>query len=378
MCIRAVLCLTSDELAADRAQSAQRSTSFSTALCRAPHVDNLRSAIAALAIAIAAPASAAHLLITEVVITPTSSQYIEIYNPGPKAVDLSNYYLADSSGYLRLPCCPPLLQPTDFSVRFPAGASIAANSIAVVAFNAASYTAAFGVQPNFEMPLSDPETPAVPDMLPAWGGSVSSIRSISSTGEWIVLFTWDQISDNVKDVDIVRLGNPGVNDGLANKGNQCFDGPDAGTDCEPYLNDALSMPAMGLGAAPAGFSHKRRFLEAQREMACNGNGITGHDETSENTRITWDGTAPNAYTAPTPGLVPVFPDAPGACFADVNWSGAVDVDDMIEVILGWGACPNTLPCTSPCPADVAPLGCRDCAVNVDDLISIILTWGACP
>ena len=33
-----------------------------------------------------------------------------------------------------------------------------------------------------------------------------------------------------------------------------------------------------------------------------GNGITGDDETSENTRMTWDST----FTAPTPGTAPTF------------------------------------------------------------------------
>jgi hypothetical protein len=342
-----------------------------------------RSAVFAIAIAAAgaigasAQAGAEHLLISEAGIT--GADWVEIYNPGPAAVDLSNYYLTDAAGYLRLPCCPPLVPFTDFVARFPAGSTIAAGGVVTVAMSADAFITQFGIAPNFEMPLNKPNVPTVPDMDPAWAASVGFGKSLDDIGEWVCLFFWDQASDRVKDVDIIRLGN---SDQPPNKGNQCFDGPDAGTTCDPYLNDALTMPAMALGAAPAtpapAKSHKRRFLEARREVACNGNGIDGHDETSENTRITWDGTAPNAYTNATPGVAPVLPPAPGECFTDMNQSGGVDVDDLIGVILQWGPCPNAVPCTGVCPGDVAPTGCRDCSVDVDDLIAVILTWGPCP
>ncbi len=53
---------------------------------------------------------------------------------------------------------------------------------------------------------------------------------------------------------------------------------------------------------------------------------------------------------------------------DVNGDGAVDVDDLIAVILGWGVCP--VPPTA-CRADVNNSG----TVDVDDLIIVILNWG---
>jgi hypothetical protein len=59
-----------------------------------------------------------------------------------------------------------------------------------------------------------------------------------------------------------------------------------------------------------------------------------------------------------------------ACTADTNDSGAVDVDDLIAVILAWGDCPK--PPTA-CDADVDDSG----AVDVDDLVAVILNWGSC-
>jgi hypothetical protein len=58
------------------------------------------------------------------------------------------------------------------------------------------------------------------------------------------------------------------------------------------------------------------------------------------------------------------------CSGDVNGSGAVDVDDLIAVVLAWG-CVNP---PGPCPADAN----GDGMVNVDDLIAVILAWGPCP
>jgi hypothetical protein len=51
--------------------------------------------------------------------------------------------------------------------------------------------------------------------------------------------------------------------------------------------------------------------------------------------------------------------------ADVNGDGAVDVDDLLAVILAWGPCPD-----GPCPADVDGSG----AIDVDDLVAVILGW----
>jgi spore coat protein A len=64
-----------------------------------------------------------------------------------------------------------------------------------------------------------------------------------------------------------------------------------------------------------------------------------------------------------------------ACPADIapagNVNNAVDADDLVAVILAWGACPP--PCPPGCFADID----RNCDVNADDLVAVILQWGAC-
>ena len=56
----------------------------------------------------------------------------------------------------------------------------------------------------------------------------------------------------------------------------------------------------------------------------------------------------------------------GACPADIDGDGAVNVSDLVEVITNWGVCEN-------CPADVN----GDGAVDVSDLVEVITDWGPC-
>jgi hypothetical protein len=128
---------------------------------------------------------------------------------------------------------------------------------------------------------------------------------LTNAGEPIVLFQWDGHSDLVRDVDIMIVGAPnGAANTLPNKSNITQDSltdPDAAP--SKYAVDAGTIHAQS--AAPGnGVSTKRIALEEGHEIhGGNGNGPLGEDETSEDTSVTWDGTAP-AFSVPTPGKVP--------------------------------------------------------------------------
>jgi hypothetical protein len=53
--------------------------------------------------------------------------------------------------------------------------------------------------------------------------------------------------------------------------------------------------------------------------------------------------------------------------SDITFDADVDVDDLLVVISGWGACATAMPC----PADIT----GDGNVNVDDLLRTIVDWG---
>jgi len=59
----------------------------------------------------------------------------------------------------------------------------------------------------------------------------------------------------------------------------------------------------------------------------------------------------------------------GACPADVDGNGAVDVGDLVDVLSSWGECPPGCGCA----ADVVD----DFIVDVADLLAILEAWGPC-
>lgn len=240
------------------------------------------------------PPVVASLLLTEVVLAPTAGELIEIVNPTSATVDLSTYYLSDAPNYFRLPAgvAAATVDSADFIVKFPAGATIAPGAVVTVAIDTAA---------NF--------TTTYPTITPTYSIASATMTIVSSTagstltnaGEPIVLFQWDGASDRVTDVDIMIAGTPSAANVLVNKSGIAIDGPDADSAATAYLTDAFTLPSQ---SAPAsGRSTKRVALESDTNEihAGAGNGVAGHDETSEMLGLTWD---TGGYTVPTPGAVP--------------------------------------------------------------------------
>jgi hypothetical protein len=137
----------------------------------------------------------------------------------------------------------------------------------------------------------------------------------------------------VADVDMVNIGRPGPNDDIGNKTGVSVDGPDANTIATPYLDDAWTMP---LQKSPPSdnFSTKRELLEDGNELrpVGSGNGITGHDETTENILVTWD----TIFVAPDPGVVgpgvPVelysFTASVNRNSVTLNWATVTEINNL--------------------------------------------------
>lgn len=251
-----------------------------------PHVDAAMRADAP-----PMPAASA-LLLTEVVLAPSTGEYIEITNPNDVPYDLTTYYLSDSGFYFRLPANAANAEAADFLVKFPGGAQIQPKASIVVALDtAANYQTVYGVPPTYSIASGTGTMETI---------SINGTPSLTNTGELVVLFQWDGQADVVKDVDLLLAGVPTAANGLVDKSGFALDGPDGGTATTAYKTDARTIAAQA--AAPAaGKSTKRIALETGNELQTGtGNGIDGDDETSENTGATWDST----FTNPTPGSVP--------------------------------------------------------------------------
>jgi hypothetical protein len=315
------------------------------------------------------------VLITEGVLAPQAGEYIEIFNVTDVTIDLSTYYLADSTAYWRVPSGGVLPQASDFVVKFPDGALMAPGQVITISISAIEngFLDTYGTQPDFALPPGIPPEAGAQQMQEAFPGSIGGGHNLADAGEGVHLFYWDGQSDLVKDVDVVRLGMPSLLNDIINKSNASVDGPDPDTTPSTYATDAMTMPVMQ-SAAAAGLSHKRLDFEGAHEVTSGGNGVGGHDETTENISITWDGSG-TAFTAPDPGVAMI---GPTTCVGDItpgpSGDGVVNVDDLLTVINAWGPCP---PPPQDCPADVSPLPRGDGVVNVDDLLIVINAWGPC-
>ena len=238
-----------------------------------------------------------HVVLCEAVVTPTTDEFIEIFNPTGAPIALDNYYLSDDEDYALLPGASgagpaPSIASSDFIVQFPSGATIPAGGVVVVSFDGASFLVTFGFRADFEDHGVDAGTP---DMIAT---NVGGTAGLTNAGENAVLFFWNGASDLVTDVDMLNIGTPSTSNDIVDKTTISVDGPDADSTASLYLADAFTMPQQA-GDPGSGASTKRMLLETGNETTGGGNGITGDDETSEQITLTWDSPT---FTAPNPGV----------------------------------------------------------------------------
>ena len=272
-----------------------------------------------------------HLLLCEAVLTPTTDEFIEIYNPTTMVINLDNYYLSDDEDYSFVPGISgtgpvPNIGTSDFIVQFPAGATIAANQTLVIAFDAAGFLATFGVNSDFEIKGTDAGTPDMVALTPV------ASSGLTNGGENITLFYWDGASDLIQDVDMVNLGTPSAANDIGDKSSVSVDGPDGDTSTSTYNNESASMPQQSSDPA-LGFSTKRLYFETGSEIP-GGNGMTGDDETSEDISMTWD----SIFTAPNPGICAPSLLSPSITINEVD--ADTNGTDMLEFVELFGD-PNT-------------------------------------
>jgi len=291
------------------------------------------------------------LLLSEILVTPTGAEFIEIHNPNGTAVDLSDVYLSDatfaSGSAFYYNVVTGNLASTggggfgDFTARFPDGASIPAAAYQTVALaGSTEFTAAFGLAPDYELFEDDAMADAVADMREALPGSINTQGALTNSGEVVILFAWDGVSDLVTDLDYVVWGDKAE---AVDKTGIVIDGPDADVDSSNYLADTaiVSQDVVATAAHAIGNSFQRDDLNEGNEVKAGGNGAQGHDETSEDLAVTW------CEAAPTPGQeslcnppLPFVCGNPATLIHDVQGSGFAtpladaSVVDVEAVVVG--------------------------------------------
>ncbi|MBW2700438.1 MAG: lamin tail domain-containing protein [Deltaproteobacteria bacterium] len=226
----------------------------------------------------------AHLLLTEVCVSPTDGEFIEIHNPSGQAVALDNYYLWDathatSDTFYWLIASGLTISEYDFMAKFPAGSSIAPGAYMTVAIaGQTGFNTTFSVDPDFA--LTGAVSGSTLAMEEAFGGSIGAgPPTLSNAGEVVILLHWDGASDLVQDVDYLLWGD----------GDEASDKSGVTVGGSTYLNDTPvgDQEVVANDGHSNGDSFQREDLLEGTEILTGGNGIIGHDETSENLATTW-------------------------------------------------------------------------------------------
>ncbi|MBI5499986.1 MAG: lamin tail domain-containing protein [Deltaproteobacteria bacterium] len=244
-----------------------------------------------------------HLLLTEVCVVSTGREFVEIHNPTANPVDLSNYFLTDTADsmttwrYWDLVTGSGSIRSWDFVAHFPAGSTIPAGGRITIAMGSAvNFNLNFSADPDYELCPGSPDDGSVPNMVPAWlGAACGATGPLNNSSETLVLFYWNGTTDLVQDVDIFQWGNT---DEAVVKTGITRDGPDAGTGTSAYLSDSAVASQFAYTPAPHATTatFERLELGESTESSSGGNGITGHNEPSEDYTTTW-----RTSTAATPG-----------------------------------------------------------------------------
>jgi len=223
-----------------------------------------------------------HLLISELVVTPTEGEFVEIYNPTAATVMLDQFYLADYDEYYLLTTGSFTVPSSDMLVQFPAASEIASESFAVISLKSATiFNGVYGDDPDFDLDPMD-------NGAPAMTGTYPSNAVLTNGDEMLVLFRWDGVSNLVEDFDYVVWGN--TSDAMNKTGAM------AGGDT---YNDETPTAMQSAGSAPPDMDSLHRCDTAEDSESAGGNGVSGQDETSEDFATGW-----KVSNTPSPGVAP--------------------------------------------------------------------------
>ncbi len=238
-------------------------------------------------------------LLSEIVVTPSGAKFIEILNRNDFNLELSIYYLSNVNDYWKFVNSATgdrgsAGSGSAFNARFPEGAVIPANSRQIIAIKSTDFESAYGTKPDYELLASDTTIPDMrkPDANGIFGPSaeldqIPDTSDLVDTSSSLILYYWDQFSDLIDDCDIANWGP--TDTVRVDKTGASIDGPDANADTSAFKADTAtgSQDVISETAHEEGNSYQREDNTEGAETKTGGNGMFGHDETSEDLSNTW-------------------------------------------------------------------------------------------
>ncbi len=286
----------------------------------------------------------AKLLITEIMITPTAAEFIEIFNPNNFPVFLGDYYITDATFASGNTFYYQIVQGgggggnfSDFNARFPDGAIIQAGEYQTIALAGDSlFYSQHGVLPTYELYEDGTTfTSDVPEMREATPGSINNQGGLSNNDEVVILYYWNRVNDLVKDVDylIYNSSSPLANDEAVDKTGIGIDGPDLNLDSLYYLPDTPVANQLSAPNHTAGYSLHRIDLNEGLQSLTGGNGVNGADETSEDLNHTFSNRSipsPNTSYQPLLARLQVIHNSadPAVDSVDIYLNGNLVIPDL--------------------------------------------------
>jgi len=248
-----------------------------------------------------------HLLITQVVTQPDAAESFSIYNPTDSPIDLTNYYVCDDEDYYTMQTegdMAPSHFINGFTARFP-DINIDPNDTLTIVLHA-NYSDYYGdsFSPDLVMYV-DQDNSMIETNEGSFGepvtGNDDPIPKLDNDQELLILFYWDgDFSNLIQDVDYFLWG--------------AYQTPINKTGISTYQDDTpIESQLFFETEAETYYAYSRIGTDEIDETQTGGNGITEHDETSENFRESW-------------GIMPLFnlgctnQDAP-------NYNPNAEIDD---------------------------------------------------
>ena len=223
-----------------------------------------------------------HLVFSRISIQPTDAELVSIYNPTSEPINMENYYITDASRsnqdkfYYKINTQNDYWsgQYNDFIARFPENYNIAPNETLILGLhNNEIFSNYYGY---------DADLTLFEDMRNAFDGvttiSLSSAfvnqDMLDDDSEVLILFYYEEGADLIQDIDYFIWG--GIEEAIDK------------TDVANYLNDTPIDNQLPYYSHGLDSTYVRSVLNSEgNEVLTGGNGITGHDETSEDFPNTW-------------------------------------------------------------------------------------------
>lgn len=223
-----------------------------------------------------------HLIFSKICIAPNSAQMVQIYNPTSSDINLNesgvgSYYLTDgtsSSGekyYYNITSGINYWSEatSDFFIEFPENTIIQAGAYLTISMHDdLVYNEYYDINPDLSLYSIYDEF--YPDSDNFYNFDAISVLA---SEESLILFYWDGSSSTVKDVDYFLWGG---NSFAIDK-----------TNISEYLPDTSLELQVFMPESDENYSYSR-VSNTENDEIIGGNGITGHNETSENLLMSWE------------------------------------------------------------------------------------------